>query len=131
LALAITLGQIGDEFHLLGGNVSRGSADRLQRDRGERITLDAVANDILPDPAVKDRAFGTGTIQSGASGRTRRKIRRREIGLYSFDFLGGKGERAVTDALPLLLDLPTDFVGAGFMHEYLDARLELVVAATE
>src|SRR5690606_5893487 len=119
LALAVTLSEIGDKFHLLGGNISRGSADRLQRDRGECITLDTVANDILLDPAVKGRTFGTGTIQSGAVDGTRREIRWREIGLYPVDLLGGKGKRAVTDALPFLLDLPPDFVGAGFMHKYL------------
>ena len=37
LAVAVALGEVGDQVHLLGGGVARRAADRLQRDRDDGV----------------------------------------------------------------------------------------------
>ena len=62
LAEAVALGEVGDELHLLGGGVARRAADRLQRDRDERVAGDLVRDGVLVDPGVEavDRRRGRG-----------------------------------------------------------------------
>ena len=53
LAVAVALGEVGDEVHLVGGGVARRAADRLQRDGDDGVAGDAVRHDVLVDPGVE------------------------------------------------------------------------------
>ena len=60
LVVAVGLGEIGDEAHLLGGGVARRAADRLQRDRDDRRSGRACARRrwCRPRRAGRRRAIG-------------------------------------------------------------------------
>ncbi len=132
LAVAVALGEVGDEFHLLRGGVAGRAADRLERDGGDGMARDPVRHRVLRDPARETVVLRHGAIEHDAFGRARRQRRRQgEIGADAVDLGFGQGERRVADALPFLLDLATDLLGAGLVDEDLDPRLELVVAPAE
>ena len=86
---------------------------------------------VLANPAVEIRIPGASTVENGAGGWARGKIRRGKVRAYSEDLVLRQRQRAVANAFPFLLDLATDFISAGFVDKDLDARLVFVVTATE
>ena len=74
LAGAIAFGEVGDEFHLVGGGVARRAADGLQRERDDGVAADAVGEGVLLDPGGERRIAGFGALEHDACRRARRQI---------------------------------------------------------
>ena len=72
LVVGVRLGQVGEHPHLLGGRIARRAAERLQRDRDDRVVRQLVRRDVGVDPGA----------QAGPEQRRRRGLgledRRRE-----------------------------------------------------
>ena len=82
--------------------------------------------------AASPASAGAGALEHDALRRARGERRRQgEVGLDAADLVLGQRQRRVADALPLLLDLARDLLGAGLVDEDLDPRLVLVVAPAE
>ncbi len=101
LVEGIALGEIGDGVHLLGAGIARDAADRLQRDGDKGVARLLVGVRVARHPALE-----------AAVGRAQRHLggpavegRRGEIRLDAADLGLGQLERALADALPLLLHL--------------------------
>ena len=129
LAERPALGEVGDGVHLVGGGVARHAADRLQRDRDDRVARHAVAADVVADPAVEGRIGEARALQRRRSRRAaphRRAARnRRRCGGppppagCSTPWRFASNSASISSAMvsmPRLVD------------EDLDARLVLVVA---
>src|SRR3990170_237593 len=91
----------------------------------------AMRNGVLLHPCVEGRISIARGVEDGAPLRLVGERRRGKIGFDAADFLRRELQRAIADALPLLLDLAANLFDARLMDEDLDARLELVVAAAE
>src|SRR6478735_6816174 len=128
LAERISVGEIGERIHLLGGGIARRRADRLQRDRDDGIALDLVRGHGVLAPCF-EIGIGCGLAQLV------RHVRQLLVGRISearadvLDHLVVDLERGVADVLPLLLDLARELLDTKLVHQDLDARLVDVVAA--
>jgi hypothetical protein len=106
LARAVALGEIGDQVHLVGGGVAGRAADRLQGDRDEAITADAVGVDVLLGPVFETGIELTRPLEDDALRRARlNRLRHREIALDAADLLLQARQGRVPDALPFLIHL--------------------------
>ena len=127
-AEGISVGEIGDRVHLVGGGIAGRAAHRLQRQRHDRIALHLVRKHRVPAPALEQRIM-RGLLQLV---RHVRQLFIGRIGEARTDFLDDgmiERQRAVAHLLPFLLDLLGKLLDAEFMHQDLDARLVDVVAA--
>ena len=127
-AEGIFVGEIGDRIHLVGGGIAGRAADRLQRQRHDRIALHLVRGHRVLAPALEQRIV-RGLLQLV---RHVRQLLVGRIGEARTDFLDHgivERQRAVAHLLPLLLDLARELLDAEFVHQDLDARLVDVVAA--
>ncbi|MBA7473740.1 hypothetical protein ES707_09084 [subsurface metagenome] len=127
-AEGISVREIGQRIHLIGGGIARRAADRLQRDRDDGIALDLVREHRVLAPAL-EQGIMRRLLQLV---RHMRQLFVLRIAKARADFLDGgilDRERAVADMLPLLLDLLGELVDAELVDEDLDACLVDVVAA--
>ena len=129
LVEGIFLGEVGDRLHLAVAGVARHLADALQRDRHRRIVGMAVRDDVLVEPSREALGIEPRQPHGLVAFRPRGKRRRREIGVDGADVGLRQLQLAVLQRRPLGLDLAREFLGAGLVHQDLDARLVLVVAA--
>src|SRR5258708_32710432 len=101
LALAVALGQVGDQLHLVGGGITRRAADRLQRDGDEGMTADAMRMDVLADPGVEAGIQLAGAIEDDAHRRARLdRLRQCEIALDPAALLPRQRKRGVAGGAP-------------------------------
>ena len=88
--------------------------------------------DVLRGPGVETGIERTRPLEDDARRRPRlNRLGHREIALDAADLLLGQSQGRMPDALPFLIHLAPDLVGAGLVDEDLDPRLELVVAPAE
>jgi hypothetical protein len=128
LAEGVSVGEIGERVHLLGGGIARRRADRLQRDRDDGIALHLVRGHRVLAPRLEIK-IGRGLAQLVRIVRQLLVGRIGEARADVLDHLVVDLERGVANVLPLLLDLARELLDAELVHQDLDARLVDVVAA--
>ncbi len=111
LAKGVFVGEIGQRIHLLGGGIARRRADRLQRDRDDRIALHLVRSDRVLPPRLELR-IGRGLPQLVRHVRQLLVSGIGEARADVLDHLVVDLERGIADMLPLLLDLAREFLDA-------------------
>ncbi len=124
----IFVGEIGDRVHLLGGGVARRAADRLQRQRHDRIALHLVRSHRVLAPALEQRIM-RGLLQLVRHVRQLFVGRIGEARAHLLDDGMIERQPAVAHLLPLLVDLLGELLDAELVDQDLDARLVDVVAA--
>ncbi len=127
-AEGISVGEIGDRVHLVGGGIAGRAAHRLQRQRHDRIALHLVRKHRILAPAFEQRVVRR-LLQLV---RHMRQLLIGGIGKARADFLDVgviQRQRAVAQLLPLFLDLLGELLDAELVHQDLDARLVDIVAA--
>ena len=127
-AEGIFVGEIGQRIHLLGGGIARRAADRLQRDRDDRVALHLVRKHRILAPGL-ERLIVRGLLQFVRHVRELLVGRIAEARADVLDHLVVELQRTVAHRLPLVLDLLGEFLDAELVHQNLDARLVDVVAA--
>ena len=128
-AEGIALGNIGNIIHLLVGGIAWGAANRFQRNGDRGVAGFAMRIDVVIEPAavsrVDDRFIGDIDLGRGLG----LERGRREIGGDAVHLFGRQGEHPTAHFGELGFNLPLDGLKTFFVHEDLDARLVLVVAA--
>ena len=79
--------------------IARHAADRLQRDRHDRVARNAMAADVVADPAVEARIGEPRALQRCARRRTLCIGRRREVGGDPAHLVLRQAQHAVADAI--------------------------------
>ena len=125
----VSFGDVGHRLHLAVAGIARHFADALERDRHGGIVGMAVGDHILVEPFAKAPGIEPGKPHDLVAFGTGDERRRREIGIDGADVGLGQLQIAILQRRPFDLDLAGEFLGTGLMHQDLDARLVLVVAA--
>ena len=131
LAEAQALGEIGQGLHLVGADVARHLADRLERDVGDGIARLEMRRRVVPQPAREGRIGTPLGLEAGWRRCDLLVGGGREMGADTRDLGLGQRERTLLDRGPLGLDEGGEFLDTELVHEDLDTRLEEVVAPAE
>src|SRR5947209_726483 len=128
LAERIALGEIGDFFHLLDGDVAGRHAGLLEGQRDGGVTRLLVRMDVALVP-VRERPLGRKRgFESGIGCRQPQVARARKAAFDAGDLLGDERRGAVLQVRPFRVDFLAEFLRAALLHQDLDARLVNVVA---
>ena len=130
-AEAVAVGEFGDAFHLLGGDVAGRDAVRLQRQRDGGVARHLVRVRVAVDPAGEGLFAVPVLLEAEVDGRQVVVVGGAEVRGDALEFGLREGRRAVREVRPLGLDLAGEFLDAERLDEDLDARLVDVVAAAE
>src|SRR3546814_2971410 len=103
----------------------------LFRSRHAGVARRLVWRDVRALPAGEVTVLESAGLEGRRTGIERFEDRWREIGLDALDLRCWQREIAVLDLQPLVLDQIPEGLGAGLLHQDLDARLEEVVAPAE
>src|SRR6266581_401171 len=128
LAERIAVGEVGDFFHLLDGDVARRHAGLLERQRDGGVTRLLVRMDVALVP-VREHPLGRKRgFESGIGCGQPQVARARKPAFDAGDLLGDQRRGAVLQVRPFGIDLLAEFLRTALLHQYLDARLVDVVA---
>src|SRR5438552_1400877 len=128
LAERIALGEIGDFFHLLDGDVAGRHAGLLEGQRDGGVTRLLVRMDVALVP-VGERPLGRKRgFESGIGCRQPQVARARKPAFDAGDLLGDERRGTVLQVRPFGIDFLAEFLRAALLHQDLDARLVNVVA---
>src|SRR6266849_3643211 len=129
LAERIAVGEVGDFFHLLDGDIAGRHSGLLQGQRHCGITRFLVRMDVALVP-VRERPLGRKrSFESGIGRRQPQVARARKPAFDAGDLLGNERRGAILQVRPFGLDFLAESLGAALLHQDLDARLVDVVAA--
>ncbi len=128
LAERIAVGEVGDFFHLLDGDVAGRHAGFLERQRDGGVTGFLVRMNVALVPVRECAVRGERGFESGIGGRQPEVIRTRKPAFDAGDLFGNERCRAVLQVRPLGIDFLAEFFRAALLHQDLDARLVDVVA---
>src|SRR3989454_4746966 len=128
LAERIAVGEVGDFFHLLDGDIAGRHTGLLQRQRHCGIPRFLVRMDVALVPA-RERPLGRKrSLEPGIGRRQPQVARARKPAFDAGDLLGNERRGTVFQVRPFGIDFLAEFLGAAFFHQDLDARLVDVVA---
>src|SRR5712664_3589996 len=128
LAERIAVGEIGDFFHLLDGDVAWRHAGLLQGQRDGGVALLLVRMNVALVPVRECAVRGELGFKSRIGRRQPQVVRARKPAFDAGDLLGNERRGAVFQMRPLGIDFLAEFLGAALLHQDLDARLVDVVA---
>ena len=128
----VTIGEVGDRIHLLGGGIAGRAAFRLQRQRDDGVAGHLVIGDRIVDPGVK------AAVGAARCGKFRRVVIEPRVGRiaeaagdFGNDPAGSSASAPSLMALPFGVDFLCKSLGAKLVHQNLDARLVDIVAPAE
>src|SRR6266852_4453366 len=128
LAERIAVGEIGDFFHLLDGDVAGRHTGLLEGQGDGGVTRLLVRVNVAFVP-VRERPLGRKRgFESGVGRRQPQIARAREPAFDAGDLLGNERRGTVLQVRPLGVDLLAEFLGAALLQQDLDARFVDVVA---
>src|SRR6267143_1381781 len=128
LAERIAVGEVGDFFHLLDGDVAGRHAGLLQGQRDGGVARLLVRMNVALVPVRECALRGERGFESGIGRGQPQVIRARKPAFDARDLLGNERRGAVFQMRPLGVDFLAEFLGPAFLHQDLDARLVDVVA---
>src|SRR3984885_14150072 len=128
LVVRKVLGEIRDGVHLVGAGVPRNRADRFQRDGHRDIAWRLMRHDIQRTETGEARILRLAALHPIADRLLKLKLGGREERAKPRKLLLREIERARIAGGEFRLDLLAQSLEAFFVHQDLDARLELVVA---